>query len=104
MDKLQKELRAEGKEVNFLTVNEKTASADQSKLFDRCDFPVFQDTAEVNAWAKHGGGKDDLFVYDAHGKLAAYLPIGGSVSIVLSEDEGYSNLKKIITRTIALRP
>ena len=35
---------------------------------------VFQDTHDDNVWDEFGGEHDDLFVYDRHGKLFAWLP------------------------------
>ena len=55
-------------------------------------FPVFQDSVEVDAWGLQGGRKDDLFVYDAEGRLSAYLPFNGELVTDLSEPEGHDNL------------
>ncbi len=93
---MDEELTTEGygDEVQFLIINSKGVASSVSKLVAKCDFPVFQDTSEVNAWALHGGGKDDIFIYDG-GVLATFLPMGGPVSISLT-GAGYNNVKNAI--------
>ena len=73
------ELEVEGRDVQFVIINKADAADDQAKLTSRCSFPLFQDLDEVGAWDLHGGGKDDFFVFDGQGALAAYLPIDGEV-------------------------
>ena len=47
---------------------------DRQKLVDQCSFPLFQDAPTVDAWALHGGQKDDLYIYGSDGKLVRFLP------------------------------
>ena len=84
------ELEVEGRDVQFVIINKADAADDQAKLTSRCSFPLFQDLDEVGAWDLHGGGKDDFFVFDGQGALAAYLPIDGEVPPRLSEEAGYA--------------
>ena len=95
------ELTAEGHgdDVQFVVINDKNAGASVANLTNVCSHPVFQDTAEVGAWALHGGGKDDIFIYD-QGALMTLLPQGGPVSISLS-GAGYDNVKSAILDAIA---
>lgn len=116
MDTLWKELREQGFDVQFVTVNKDNA-ADQeyrswmlyehddegNQIFDelgnaifRCTYPLFQDTSEDAVWALHGGNKDDFYIYGADGTLALYLPAGGDVSTRLSTTAGYNNLKSAV--------
>ena len=96
MNELALELVAEGRDVNFVVVNIVGAESTQSKLISQCDFPLFQDVSTVGAWQLHAGSKDDLYVYDADGKLTTYLPFGGQVNTFLSTPEGYANLKNAV--------
>jgi hypothetical protein len=94
------ELVAEGHVVAFTAVNKSDAADDQAELVARCAFPLFQDLVEVDAWDLHDGHKDDIYVYDREGRLAAYLPQAGEVSMVLSTAEGYANLKSAILSVV----
>ena len=96
MEKLRIELEIEEKAVYFVSVNKSDATDTQAKLVEKCSFPLFQDTPEVNAWALHGGGKDDFFIYDSQGKLAVFLPASGPISTDLSTPEGYANVKNAV--------
>ncbi len=98
MDKLTGELKGEGVNVQFVAVNGVSADkpGDQQNLIDRCAFPLFQDTKDVDAWGQHAGMKDDIFVYKADGTLAEYLPTGGKKSTDLSSSDGYANLKQAV--------
>lgn len=93
---MQSELNGEGHDVAFLTVNVTSGATSQQALIDVCAFPLFQDEAGVNAWAQHGGAKDDLLIYDASGSLSAYLPFAGAVDTNLSTPAGYANVKAAI--------
>jgi hypothetical protein len=101
MDAMQKELLSEGHDVAFLAVNVTSGVSSQAALTGACEYPVFQDTAEVGAWAQAGGGKDDLYVYDATGHLVHYLPFGGEVDTNLSTPTGYGNLKAAVLDAMA---
>lgn len=96
---MQKELRAEGKTIEFAAVNSIDAVANQPDLTARADFPMFQDVEAVKAWEQQGGGKDDFYVYGTDGKLAHYLKFGGGVSTDLSDPTAYAGVKKLIADT-----
>lgn len=89
-----------GDAVQFVVINANYATSTVANLTNLFDHPVFQDTAQVGAWGLHGGGKDDIFIYD-QGLLATFLPQGGAVSIVLSNATGYDNVKSAIEEAIA---
>ncbi|MCA9523530.1 MAG: hypothetical protein KC609_21290 [Myxococcales bacterium] len=76
-----------------MAINSIDAVDYQQPLVDRCTFPLFQDTTEVNAWTLHDGHKDDILIYDKNGVLYVALPNGGAVNTNLSTPEGYENLK-----------
>ena len=65
-------------------------------LSDRCSFPLFQGTTEMDLWAIQGGLKDSLYIYDAEGILADYIPPTGEISTNMNTDEGYANVKDAI--------
>ena len=94
------ELQAEGKDVQFLTVNATSGFGFQQELLDKQKFPLFQDQTNVNVWTLLGGYKDDFFIYDKAGNLSAYLPSGGSVDTNLSGAVGYNNLKIYILNAL----
>jgi hypothetical protein len=87
------ELTASGHEVYFLSVNKIAAESTQDKLSARCAFPLLQDTVEEGVWELHNGNKDDFYIYDRDGNLAAYLPNAGESSINLSTEAGYTHVK-----------
>jgi hypothetical protein len=87
-----------GDQVEFVVINDKFADTSVTNLTDACDFPVFQDTTDVGAWALHGGNKDDIFIFN-DGLLMTYLPNGGEVSISLT-GAGYANVKGAIMDAI----
>ena len=89
-----------GDAVQFVLINDKNVSGSVSNLTNVFSEPVFQDTSEVDAWGLHGGGKDDIFIYD-QGLLVTFLPQGGAVSIILSNATGYDNVKSAILEAIA---
>ena len=91
------ELKKDGHEVNFVAINKADAVDDQSKLTERCSFPLLQDGDDIQAWTlHHGGHKDDFYIYGKDGKLVDYLPIGGERETNLSSTEGYNNLTNAI--------
>ncbi|NVB40180.1 redoxin family protein [Pseudenhygromyxa sp. WMMC2535] len=98
MEQLRLELQLEGYDAQFIAINAVSAdnADDQQALVDRCAFPLFQDTAEQDAWGLHDSGKDDIFVYAADGTLSMALPIEGDVPTNLSTDEGYAAVKQAI--------
>ena len=80
----------------MVAVNKVDAAAMRADLTDACRFPVLQDTETVGLWALMGGGKDDLYVFDAEGRLTTYLPAKGETSTNLSTSEGYAAVKAAI--------
>ena len=94
---MRQELEAEGRPIYVVAVNKADAVPMQSELTDACRFPVLQDTDAVGLWTTMGGGKDDLYVFNAEGRLATYLPAKGETSTNLSTDEGYAAVKAAIS-------
>jgi len=101
LEQMRIELFLEGHKVFFITVNASNAVEQQQKLVDKCSFPLLQDTEEINAWALHDGGKDDMFIYGKNGTLQRYLPFGGEVNTNLLSEEGYDALKFEILSVVA---
>jgi hypothetical protein len=87
-----------GADVQFVTINGKGKDNYVTALTNKCDFPVFQDTAEANAWAQHDGGKDDMYIYDTEGNLVVYLPFSssGPSSTHLGTTGGYAHVKNAV--------
>jgi hypothetical protein len=56
-------------------------------------YPIFQDTDAVYAWENHhdGGAKDEIYIYRADGRLAAYFSAADRV--VLADIAQYRSLK-----------
>ena len=117
MEVMQAELLEEGFDVNFVAVNDISASseADQNKLaflkddsgevlldeetgepVPRCTFPLLQDVEEVGAWDLHEVSKDDIIIYSAQGTLKRFLARGGAVNTTLSNEAGYNAVKEAI--------
>ena len=93
MQDLQIELENAGHDIQVVIVNVIGASSSVSGLISKCDFPVFQDVAGVDAWAQHSGGKDDIIIYNSDGTLSTFLDFGGGTNINLGTAEGYANLQ-----------
>ena len=99
MEQMRLELAADGIDVHFVALNMLSADNDddRKKLTDRCSFTVWQDLETINASGyHHRGTKDDIYVYDADGKLADYFSIFAERESNLSTDEGYANLKQAV--------
>jgi hypothetical protein len=90
---MQQELSVEGYDVRVVAVNSIDAVDYQDRLVEVATFPLFQDTDEVGAWRQHAGKKDDMYIYDADGRLVQALPIGGETPTRLHTDEGYAAVK-----------
>ena len=94
--------------VVVVGVNADSAVAYQSDFVSR-RLPLFQDQADVNVFELQGGQKDDFFVYDKQGTLAAYLPITGPRSTNLTTTDGYAYVRTVmsalflLTRRLATR-
>jgi thiol-disulfide isomerase/thioredoxin len=102
------ELEEQGKPVYIVVINASVKNSpdghdpigEQSQFVDRVTFPLLQDTDQVDAWALHGGIKDDLFVYRSDGTLQAYLAsYMGTVPIDLTTPEGYAAVKAVLAGT-----
>jgi hypothetical protein len=102
LEKMRVEIESLGHSVQWAVINKIDAESTQQELIDKCSMPIFQDTAAVDAWSLHKGNKDDFFIYDKVGKLAKFLPVSGEISVVLSEDEGYNNLKNAIFEVLGV--
>lgn len=94
---MQKELKTAGRDVAVVAINIIAAEETQADLASQGEYPMFQDVAAVNAWARHGGAKDDLYVYGSDGKLVRHLAYGGDVDVNLSDSAAYEVVKKIVT-------
>ncbi len=96
METIRQELAELGVDINVVAINVTTGVDSQALLADSCSFPLIQDTEETNAWNLLNGGKDDMFIYDAEGKLLAHLPAGGAVATNLSTEQGYANVRDLL--------
>ncbi|TPV93494.1 MAG: hypothetical protein B7733_20190 [Myxococcales bacterium FL481] len=98
------EFHNEGVEVEFVAINKSDATTTQHELYDRCSFPIFQDTSDPasgGVWELHDGNKDDLYIYDVNGVLAKYLPSGSEEhDITLSTPAGYAYVKGSILEVV----
>lgn len=101
LEQLQSELASEGVELALVAVNGADAEAEAELLVDLVSYPVFQDSDEVDAWAQQGGQRDDLFVYDAAGKLSAFLPYGGAQETRLDDPQGHDDVKAAVLAAVA---
>ena len=104
LEQMRLELKKEGHDVWFLSINKADAAENQQVMIDHCAYPLFQDTVAVNAWALIGGHKDDFLIYDATGKLVDYLPNEGDRITNLSMHEGYSVVKAAILAVVNKKP
>src|SRR5688572_6846454 len=96
LETLLQELLAEGLSVSFCAVNEAT-DLNPQLLTDVCTFPVFQDDAATGAWAMHGGGRDDLFVYSSGATLVQFFDFpSGEPSGNPTSAEGRANLRSAL--------
>lgn len=93
---MSEELKKAGHDVNWAIINDYGAVDDIQNLIDKCTMPIFQDTKEMGAWGKHGGSKDDIIIYDAKGKLFAFVTVGGAVDVNLSDDKAYAKFKQLV--------
>ena len=82
--------------VSAYVLNKVGADLAMDQLTDASDLPTFQATWSLNAWAMHGGDKDDFFIYDENGVLTAYFKGYEAPVSDLSTDEGYQNVKEAI--------
>ncbi|MBI5610255.1 MAG: hypothetical protein HY902_15365 [Deltaproteobacteria bacterium] len=97
LDRMRSDLKNQGVDAWFVTINKSDAVANQAALLSRCDFPVLQDSDAVQAWtAVFGGYKDDIYIYDSDGKLFKYLPFGGAQDTTLSNPDTYAAIKQLV--------
>ena len=96
LEALRLELEGQGQKVAFVTLHAADAEPYQAFITERCSFPMLQDTTAASAWAAHGGEKDDMFVYDAEGKLRAYLSASALGSRIALTGDGAGLLKQAI--------
>lgn len=94
LEKLRIELARDGLDLNFVVVNAKNADTDKDRkqMVERCSFPVFQDHPDFGIWDRNGGGKDDMYIYDAKGTLVEYLP-HNTATTNLSDDKVYESIR-----------
>ena len=98
---MRHELEELGRPVNVVAINAASAVDDQEELVKRSSFPLLQDSAEIGAWDLHSGKKDDIFIYDADGKLLHHLPVSGDVNTNLSQPDGYAAVKALLLEATA---
>jgi len=96
MELMQKELREQGVRVQFLAINRIDAETNQSNVTEVSSFPIFQDTAAVNAWKQHETKQDDIIVYDRNGKLHTYFSFSNGSDANLWVEPGYNSLRNAI--------
>lgn len=89
MQKLQDEMAAKGKDIQFVAINGLSAKSDVGNLTAETDFPVLQDNDKSEGWTTLGGSKDDFYIYDSEGKLAVHLPFSGTWATNLGEPGGW---------------
>jgi hypothetical protein len=94
----------------MVVINEIGTDANVELLTQRAQIPVLQDVASVNAWgalsdgegeSRVGGDKDDMYIYDATGKLWRFLDDDDPAHMLnLSTDEGYSYLRDVLIEAL----
>jgi thiol-disulfide isomerase/thioredoxin len=98
LDRLEKQWQAEGLGVRVAAVNAKDAATDQRDLVEVADFPLFQDTKQVDAFAQQGGGTDDLYVYTPGGRLSRYFKWVDSATVQPLTVQGQKNLRAAVVK------
>lgn len=101
LEKMRLELKNMGLTMNFVVINAKNANSDKDRkeLLDRCSFSVFQDHPDFEIWKGNGGGKDDMYIYDIHGRLLEYLP-HDTTKTNLSDEAIYNSIKEKLAKYI----
>lgn len=109
-EKLQQmhyELKAINVDVHFVIVDRSADNPPIENLTNRCDFPIFQDEAAINAWGLQDGVKDDFYFYDSSGVLQNFIPASGDVILTSYEDppidptSGYTTIKNAVLELVA---
>ena len=103
MNELEHAWQAEGLNVRMAIVNAAIAASSQKTLIDACGFPLFQDTAAVNAWRRQGGSQNDVYVYGPAGRLGTYFRWGGPVAYDPVTRHGQGNLRAAVVRAAAMK-
>ncbi|MBN1610472.1 MAG: redoxin domain-containing protein [Polyangiaceae bacterium] len=98
LDRLDKQWQAEGLGVKIAVINAKDAATNQRDLVEVADFPLFQDTQQVDAFAQQGGGTDDLYVYTPGGRLSRYFRWADSVTVQPITRQGQNNLRAAVVK------
>ncbi len=99
LESLQQELVAEGMNVRFCAINE-YYDLNGQLLADLCSFPLFQDSESVNAWAMHGGTRDDIYVYSSGGVLVRYYELPAGIEGNPTSDTGREQLKSTLQQAL----
>ncbi len=97
LETLQQELNAENMNVRFCAINEYIDTNGQA-LVQVCSFPLFQDSESVNAWAMHGGTRDDIYVYSKGSELVEYYELPAGSEGNPASDTGREQLKSALLR------
>ena len=98
IEEMRLELSLQGIEPHIVGVSLSTTADYQDRLTDRGSVPLFQDTAEVNAWDMHAGDKDDMYIYAPDGTLDRFID-DGTNDINLSTETGYAFVRDAITES-----
>jgi hypothetical protein len=113
LEQMRFELLAMGYEVQMVVINQIDTEGTIDLLTQRSQIPVLQDVTDVNAWealsdpepegeGRIGGDKDDMYIYDAEGKLWRFLDDDDPEhSLNLGTDEGYTYLKEILIEALS---
>ena len=86
----------------FVSLSSTASAGSQERLAARCSFPLFQDTGEGfanDAMREMGGAVYDMYVYDANGRLHAYLK-DRVIETQLTKEEGYANVKEAVLSAV----
>lgn len=93
LEQMQIELSLEGHDVEMVAINLDSQAERSEMLTDRCSFPVLQDTESDDVWGMYQGRKDDIYIYGADGTLHSFFRSGEELSLILSTEEGYANVR-----------
>lgn len=112
LEQMRFELLGMGLELNMVVINEIGTEANVDLLTQRAQIPVLQDVEAVNAWGalsdgegenRVGGDKDDMYIYDATGKLWRFLDDDNPMhKLNLSTEEGYAYLRGVLLEALGM--
>jgi hypothetical protein len=99
MEKIRVQLEAKGKNDFVMIAANRTgytSASLQQDITSRCSFPVFQDTSSAQIWTKHGGKKNDAWVYDKDGQQLLFFngSAAPAVNITDFQNKIYAALNK----------